>query len=292
MQVRILAGVSIALGILSIGLGIWALSLSGELSALRVSFIAAQEQHASELAALSEELRVKVQEGTLLSEALEREQQKAGTLEDDLDDAKDTVKTLTKQVSMDPELLAKYSKVYFLNENYSPPSLSKVPEEFGFESGRTYEVHEDMLPFLKNLLKDAKEEGLSLRVASGYRSFDTQASLKAGYKVRYGSGANAFSADQGYSEHQLGTAVDFTTPAVGGMFVGFDRTKEFEWLESRAWRYGFILSYPKNNGYYQYEPWHWRFVGTDLAERLHDDKKAFYELDQRVIDGYLGELFD
>lgn len=292
MQVRILAGVSITLGILSIGLGIWALSLSGELSALRASFTAAKAQHASELAALSEELRVKVQEGALLSEALEREQQKAGTLEEDLDDAKDTVKTLTKQVSMDPELLAKYSKVYFLNENYSPPSLSKVPEEFGFESDRTYEVHKDMLPFLENLLEDAKEEGLSLRVASGYRSFDAQASLKAGYKVRYGSGANAFSADQGYSEHQLGTTVDFTTPTVGGMFVGFDRTKEFEWLENRAWRYGFILSYPKNNGYYQYEPWHWRFVGKDLAERLHDDKKAFYELDQRVIDGYLGELFD
>lgn len=292
MQVRILAGVSIALGILSIGLGIWALSLSGELSTLRASFTAAKSQHASELAALSEELRVKVQEGTLLSEALEREQQKAGTLEEDLDDAKDTVKTLTKQVSMDPELLAKYSKVYFLNENYSPPALSKIPEEFGFESDRTYEVHKDMLPFLEDLLEDAKKESLSLRVASGYRSFDTQASLKAGYKVRYGSGANAFSADQGYSEHQLGTTVDFTTPTVGGMFVGFDRTKEFEWLENRAWRYGFILSYPKNNGYYQYEPWHWRFVGKDLAERLHDDKKAFYELDQRVIDGYLGELFD
>ncbi|HEY0947920.1 MAG TPA: D-alanyl-D-alanine carboxypeptidase family protein [Candidatus Paceibacterota bacterium] len=292
MRVRVLAGVSVALGILSLSLGVWALSLSRELSALRASFAAAQQEHASELAALSEELRAKVQEGTLLKEALEREQQKAGTLKDDLDDAKDTVKTLTKQVSMDPELLVKYSKVYFLNENYAPPSLSTIPEEFGFESGRTYEVHEGMLPFLEDLLKDAKEEGLSLKVASGYRSFDAQASLKAGYKVRYGSGANAFSADQGYSEHQLGTTVDFTTPAIGGMFVGFDRTKEFEWLESRAWRYGFILSYPKNNGYYQYEPWHWRFVGKDLAERLHDDKKAFYELDQRVIDGYLGELFD
>lgn len=292
MQVRILAGVSIGLAILAIGLGIWALSLSGELSTLRASFTAAQQESASELAALSEELRAKVQEGTLLSEALEREQQKAGSLEDALDDTKDAVKTLTKQVSMDPELLAKYSKVYFLNENYAPPSLAEIPEEFGFESSRTYEVHKDMLPFLEDLLKDAKEEGLSLRVASGYRSFDTQASLKAGYKVRYGSGANAFSADQGYSEHQLGTTIDLTTPAVGGMFVGFDRTKEFEWLTNRAWRYGFILSYPKNNGYYQYEPWHWRFVGKDLAERLHDDKKAFYELDQRVIDGYLGELFD
>ncbi len=52
------------------------------------------------------------------------------------------------------------------------------------------------------------------------------------------------------------------------------------------------MSYPKSNIYYQYEPWHWRFVGEDLAEDLHDDKKNFYELDQREIDKYLIKIFD
>ena len=110
--------------------------------------------------------------------------------------------------------------------------------------------------------------------------------------MTYGSGANAFSADQGYSEHQLGTTIDFTTDAIGSSFSGFEDTASFEWLMENAHRYGFILSYPDNNAYYQYEPWHWRFVGVDLARDLHRDEKGFYDLDQREIDTYLIKLFD
>ena len=81
----------------------------------------------------------------------------------------------------------------------------------------------------------------------------------------YGSGANSFSADQGYSEHQLGTTVDFSTSSLGGSLNGFDQTEAYEWLDKNAHRFGFILSYSKDNAYYIYEPWHWRFVGKDLA---------------------------
>lgn len=202
------------------------------------------------------------------------------------------VGTLEKLARTDPELLAKYSKVYFLNENYTPSGLQTLDNAFGFEDGRTYEFHANAAGFLEDLLEDAKDDDLSLLVASGYRSFSTQASLKSGYTVRYGSGANTFSADQGYSEHQLGTAVDFTTPTIGGLFTRFDTTEEFAWLTKNAWKYGFILSYPKGNAYYQYEPWHWRFVGRELAERLHDEDENFYDLDQRTIDQYLANLFE
>jgi D-alanyl-D-alanine carboxypeptidase len=86
--------------------------------------------------------------------------------------------------------------------------------------------------------------------------------LKSQYRVTYGAGtANSFSADQGYSEHQLGTTVDFTTPKVGGTLTGFDKTDSYKWLQNNAYKYGFILSYPSSNGYYIFEPWHWRFVG-------------------------------
>lgn len=204
----------------------------------------------------------------------------------------ETVQDLEKIVETDPELLAKYSKVYFLNENYAPLALKPIPTEFGFQKDRVYDVHAQMEPFLSELLTEAKKENLTLLVASSYRSFAAQSALKSAYKVRYGTGANAFSAEQGYSEHQLGTTVDLTTPSVGGTFAGFDKTSEYEWLSDNAWRYGFILSYPRGNTYYQYEPWHWRFVGTKLAERLHKDKDTFYELDQRAIDEYLGVLFD
>ena len=112
--------------------------------------------------------------------------------------------------------------------------------------------------------------------------------------MTYGAGtANSFSAEQGYSEHQLGTAVDFVTSENGYyLTTSFENTKTFKWLQENAYKYGFILSYPKGNTYYQYEPWHWRFVGKDLARKLHRDEKTFYSMDQRDIDRYIGKLFD
>ncbi|PJC82708.1 hypothetical protein CO006_02150, partial [Candidatus Roizmanbacteria bacterium CG_4_8_14_3_um_filter_35_14] len=59
-----------------------------------------------------------------------------------------------------------------------------------------------------------------------------------------------------------------------------------------AYKYGFILSYPKQNTYYQFEPWHWRFVGMTLATKLHDTNQYFYNLAQREIDLYLISIFD
>lgn len=267
-------------------------SLSTELAATKAALAEAQASAEATQADLTQKLGQKTEESISLAGELRREQQKNGTFESQLKDLSGTVGTLEKLSKTDPELLAKYSKVYFLNENYVPSRLSIIDAAYAFQEGRTYEIHADVEPFLEDMLKDATEDGLDLKVASSYRSFESQASLKSGYTVKYGSGANSFSADQGYSEHQLGTTVDLTTPAVGGTFAGFDKTDEYAWLTKNAWKYGFVLSYPKGNTYYQYEPWHWRFVGTELAERLHDDDEWFYDLDQRTIDGYLAELFD
>ncbi len=143
------------------------------------------------------------------------------------------------------------------------------------------------------LLESANTEGITIQVISAYRSFGTQAYLKSSYKVTYGIGtANKFSADQGYSEHQLGTTVDFTNPKTGANFVGFEKTDAYSWLQANAHKYGFILSYPKQNTFYSFEPWHWRFVGIELATKLHEENNYFYSLDQRVIDEYLINLFD
>jgi len=203
-----------------------------------------------------------------------------------------TVGTLEKLAATDKELLKKYSKVYFLNENYIPPALSDIEEKYIYKGSTNFEVHVKVWPYLRNLLEEAEKGDFELSVASAYRSYSEQASLKSGYKVIYGSGANQFSADQGYSEHQLGTTVDFTTAKVGGEFSKFDKEPSFKWLQDNAYRYGFVLSYPPGNTYYKYEPWHWRFVGVSLATRLHDDGKYFYDLDQREIDKYLIKLFD
>ena len=202
-----------------------------------------------------------------------------------------TVGTLEKLAATDEELLKKYSRVYFLNENYTPSKLEDIEEKYLVETASNYQLHADVYPQLVRLLDASAKEGLDIKVASAYRSFGTQSALKSAYSFTYGSGANPFSADQGYSEHQLGTTVDFSAGETGisGTIVS---TKEYKWLKDNAHNYGFILSYPENNAYYKFEPWHWRYVGRALASRLHDEGKHFYDLDQRIIDTYLIKLFD
>lgn len=225
-----------------------------------------------------------------LAQALEQQRLENEQFQGQIEDISGTVGKLDKLAKIDPELLQKYSKVYFLNENFIP-ELTQIPQKFVSDDHDEY-FQKEAWSYLENMLEDAEEDGVNILITSAYRSFGTQGLLKSSYTVTYGSGANKFSADQGYSEHQLGTTADFTSKENGGTLSGFDATAAYAWLQKHAFRYGFILSYPKGNTYYVYEPWHWRFVGRDLAEDLHDDEKHFYDLDQRDIDTYLINLFD
>ncbi len=240
-----------------------------------------------------------------LEESLKITEENVRTLQDEkekiaqeLSDEQRQVKTISKTVTnleklrdTDPELLRKYSKVYFLNEHYTPRQLEAIDSEYMFPVGKKAEILSDVAPFLQDLLDDAKQEGIPLRISWAYRSFETQQAIKTEDKVTYGAGtANQFVADQGYSEHQLGTTVDFTTPTASG--TAFENSPAYTWLNQNAYKYGFVISYPKNNTYYTFEPWHWRFVGMSLARRLHRDEKYFYDLDQREIDTYLLKIFN
>jgi LAS superfamily LD-carboxypeptidase LdcB len=201
------------------------------------------------------------------------------------------IEVLNKLRATDKELLQKYSKVFFLNENYVPSSLATVTPELVWDKKKTLRIHSDVQPFLEKMLRDAASSSHSIALISAYRSFKDQTSLKSTYSMSFGSGANRFSADQGYSEHQLGTTVDLTTPALGANYTSFANSAAFTWLTENAYKYGFVLSYPKNNSYYVYEPWHWRFVGVVLSSKLRQEGKNFYDLDQREIDNYLIDIF-
>lgn len=235
-----------------------------------------------------------------LSSALSNEQQNVGNIQRQLGgfqnqvgDLSGTLNTLQKLSKTDPELLIKYSKVYFLNENYVPSRLSEIPKKYQYSDAKQLTIHADVLPHLTAMIEAASSTGTRLFTFSAYRSFAEQKALKGAYTVNYGAGtANSFSADQGYSEHQLGTTVDMITSGLGGVLDGFDGTAAYQWMLAHAYQYGFILSYPKNNGYYVYEPWHWRYVGVKFATYLHDQGKNFYDLDQRKIDEYLVSVFD
>lgn len=245
--------------------------------------IAGLEDTVEELRAMNENLK----------QALEEEENRNEEFAERIEEITGTVGQLEDFARTDPELLRKYSKVFFLSENYVPESLTIINEEYMYDEDKPVQVHSKVWSFLENLLEDAEDDDIDLKVVSGYRSFDTQANLKAGYEITYGENtANQFSAEQGYSEHQLGTTVDFTSPEEDQPFTTFAQTEAYAWLQDNAHKHGFVLSYPENNDYYIFEPWHWRFVGEELAEDLEEDNENFYDLPQREIDEYRADLFE
>ncbi len=298
--IALLLAVGVALGVLLYNAHKSTLEMEARFSnesAERTQVLAVRDARITELETILTETK------SLLEETLSERDE----LEEDLDDEKDrnedfedqiekigsTVGTLDKLAKTDPELLQKYSKVYFLNEHYVPPKVVEISNKYVYREGGDPEFfHGQAYPFFKEMVEDALQDGVKLWVVSAFRSFDEQRALKGAYTVMYGSGANTFSADQGYSEHQLGTTIDFTTENRAGALDGFEATPAYTWLLKNAYKYGFVLSYPKGNAYYVFEPWHWRFVGTELAEDLYDDEKFFYDMEQREIDTYLVSIFD
>lgn len=259
----------------------------------RLGFLTSELDNAkADLSDLQSRYENLLEERDYIYDNLLSEQAKNELFENQIKDIVGTVGRLDELSKTDKELLQKYSKVYFLNEHYVPDSLTDISPDYVYEKARKLQMHARAYPYFQKMIEDAKKQNIDLFVVSAFRSFGEQSALKNGYLVKYGSGANQFSADQGYSEHQLGTALDLTTKDLGANFTSFGGTDAYEWLLENAHKYGFALSYPEDNTYYQFEPWHWRFVGKALALRLHEEGEHFYDLPQNKIDAYLINIFD
>jgi hypothetical protein len=125
---------------------------------------------------------------------------------------------------------------------------------------------------LKTMATAARKAGTPLGSVSAYRSYKQQASLFNTYVKGYGfDKATTFSARPGHSEHQLGLVIDFAD-AGSTKFVS-EASGAGRWLSKNAWKYGWLMSYPDGKSdvvCYSYEPWHYRYVGRDLARKIHD----------------------
>lgn len=128
---------------------------------------------------------------------------------------------------------------------------------------------------LRSLQKEAKEQGLSLPLVSGFRSYEDQKYIYNNYVLRDGEElANTYSARPGESEHQTGLAFD-----IGVIDNDFGDTPEGIWLNENAHRFGFIIRYLKGKEQitgYQYEPWHIRYVG-DVAPKIKEQNVTLEE---------------
>jgi D-alanyl-D-alanine carboxypeptidase len=134
-------------------------------------------------------------------------------------------------------------------------------------------------PALQQMFKDAASQNLHLMLSSGYRSYGLQRIVYSSYVNSQGQqGADSSSAKPGHSEHQTGLAIDIE-PASRECEVElcFADTAEGKWLAANSYKYGFIIRYQKDREKltgYEYEPWHVRYVGADLAAQLYKTNKT------------------
>lgn len=180
------------------------------------------------------------------------------------------------EVQNPEDILVLVNKQYRLPRDYVPEPLviPDVPFPFQDERENMY-MREDAANALENMFAAIRKEGMELFGLSGYRSFATQQQIFPTH-VRNGGfvWANNFSAFPGESEHQTGLAMDVTSREVGfGLTQTFGDTKEGQWVENNAHKFGFIVRYPEGMEHitgYKYEPWHLRYVGKKHAKNIYE----------------------
>ncbi len=163
-------------------------------------------------------------------------------------------------VTVTPEVIegATYIEgILIVNKSY------KLPESYNIGTNALAKHWLDIM------FAAAKQDGINLRVVSGFRSYSTQKTLYGNYVNRDGqAAADRYSARAGHSEHQTGLAFDLNSTA-----DAFADTKEAKWIKENAHKYGFIVRYPNSKEEYtgyMYEPWHVRYIGADMAQRVYD----------------------
>ena len=184
------------------------------------------------------------------------------------------------QVVENPDSLSVLvNKNYSLPEDYEPQDLVllDVPLYNEDVTNEANYLREEAANALKNLFLAAREEGYALIARSGYRSYETQASLYQRYVEKDGvEAADTYSARPGHSEHQTGLTIDITSDSVhGGLTEAFGETEEGKWVKDNAHQFGFIIRYPQervSETGYQYEPWHLRYVGIESATEMYNDQ--------------------
>lgn len=222
-----------------------------------------------------------------IDDGLDSEQQKKADFDKkDGVTAADARYVLRVSVGMDPyqpTLLPGYTFAGYTSKGYAlakKDGITYVVSSYGYTliANKTYSLPSTYAPggltaettaALSSLQKGAAKEGLNIYNASGYRSYQTQANIYNRYVAKDGKAkADTYSARPGHSEHQSGLALD-----VNSITASFANTKEGKWLAANAHKYGFIIRYGKDKQSitgYIYEPWHIRYVGTELAAAVYE----------------------
>lgn len=173
-----------------------------------------------------------------------------------------------------------YSDMSLLNigQKISLPDISYIPKnlvELGnLSTNKNFCLVQEAKKALGNMINEALGKNLKIKATSAFRDYSSQENL---YKniLLYDKDAEKAVAKPGHSEHQLGTTIDLSGETIEytSAKTSFDNTPEELWLRENAHHFGFIMSYPylkEDITGYKYEPWHYRYVGIDLAKKIKD----------------------
>lgn len=185
------------------------------------------------------------------------------------------------------------SKTYPLtNQRFMPTDLTKPNIRTRTDKTEAEQMlRKSAAVAVEKMFADAEKNGIVLGMASGFRGYELQQEYFTSYAKMSGvEAANTYSALPGQSEHQTGLALDIMDEnRTCYLEVCFENTAAGKWLTENASSYGFIIRYPKNktdSTKYQYEPWHFRFVGIAMSNAIQKSGLTFDEARPYILKAY------
>lgn len=169
------------------------------------------------------------------------------------------------------------NKFYHLDENYLPDDIVSVSNKYAYDGNR---LRQDAYDAFVDMWNAAMDNNIKLIINSSYREYEKQSSIYEDYKNWYGqTKADKQAARPGYSEHQTGLVVDVFSS--DNQLTGtFKDSEGYKWLKENAYKYGYIERYPDGKEYltgYEFESWHWRYVGKDAAKVIQNENITYDE---------------
>ncbi len=168
------------------------------------------------------------------------------------------------------------NKYYSLNKEYEPIELRNINLQYAYANNKLIKEANDKYI---ELAKAAKKLNYNIIISSSYRDYESQEDIYNRREKTMGTEkTDEYVSRPGHSEHQLGYAIDIDLYKTE--YDKFENTDEYKWLLENAHKYGFILRYPKekeNITGYSFEPWHYRYVGIEVAEYIYKNKITFDE---------------
>ncbi|MEI3499694.1 MAG: M15 family metallopeptidase [Bacilli bacterium] len=187
-----------------------------------------------------------------------------------------------KDIKNPDSLMVLVNKLNRLQSNYVPHDLEQI--SLNYATNNKF-LRKEAKENFEKLSSDAKKIGYSIIAVSAYRDYDYQENLFNNYVKEKGENyALKCSAKAGHSEHQTGLSVDVM--GSNNDYDQFEKSKEFDWMKNNSYKYGFILRYPKGKEYitgFKYEPWHYRYVGKDIASIIYTEGITLEEYYKKYI---------